>query len=103
MRANVGALVTGDRAIVFSALFDGCVGSREMGNGDGVLSNTGWGPNGKKYGGSTPWCPNTCYYNTRVPYTWAGNYCSLIYYMDFNYVMVHGHDPNIRLCKRFEL
>jgi hypothetical protein len=103
IRVNVGSIVTGNKAVQFTGLFDGCDGGRHMETGDGVLNMRARGTNGVEYGGSTGWCPNTCYYFATVPYTYATDYCGTVSYYDWGYFYDNGHDPFIRLCKRFEL
>ncbi|MEH1124877.1 scabin-related ADP-ribosyltransferase [Micromonospora sp. CPCC 206061] len=95
--ASIGSVVTAGK-VHLSGRFHGCAGDPDLGRGDGVLSVTGT-VDGRDYGGSTPWCPETCSYVAELPFTGAGTYCGLVFYFDFGYVLQNGHDPSIRPCR----
>lgn len=86
----------GRRYVRVYGRFVGCDKPRTMGSGDGTLSVSGKGPNGKWYGGATGWCPDTCRMRAWIPYTGKGTYHGLVYYRDQGYLIERGHDPQLR-------
>lgn len=99
MGSYVGAYPE-DGHVVIRATWHGCTEPLGVGSGDGTLNVTGWGPDGRRYGGGTPLCTEfPCSYAARVPFTGPGTYCGLAYVTDSAYLVKHGTDPHLRPCR----